>query len=428
MEISLSNYSKIEKIVLENFALREESQKRFSSLLNTGFTSDFYKEYLSGATRKKIPIKADMYEIIDAGWVKFKVEFKSFYERTNISYADFSSGNYKDKKLLRCIKEFYVNNKELCTDFSYLAKAGIREKEIIEHNISCRYQNISLLRLPKNKNLFVCLSVDFADWFLSSTGESWTSCIDLESDFPNCFWAGLPGLVADKNRCLIYLGDEDLEPKDYFGIKVDHIINRTWCLLDNFDTLFIVKNYPFLMFNENNLSQLFGLKFKDMNEEFKTKYDIEPLFNVDNKTCFIYLDRSTFKYEGSNPFKISITGTDNRGGFITLDEETSVTFDDTEFFHTEGLSSLIEKRESLSNKIEKTDSCIYCGEVFAIEDLINHEGDLYCNSCFTEQYFSCEKCGKVLPQEDGEIFESGEVSLLVCEKCFDTLQKRVDKK
>ena len=114
---------------------------------------------------------------------------------------------------MKSIKYFYGDKVELDT--------------IIKFN-----QSISEKRFPIGKELQIVLSLNFADWFLCSTAESWTSCLDLKSSHQSAFWASLPGLIIDKNRALVYITDGT--KKEFCGITTDKFITRSWILLNIF--------------------------------------------------------------------------------------------------------------------------------------------------------------------------------------------------
>lgn len=80
---------------------------------------------------------------------------------------------------------------------------------------------------PKAKSLELVVSLNPIDWFLCSTGEKWSSCMSLEGGY--LFWVGLPLLVGDKNRALIYITDGT--KKEYQGMVVDRFLSRSWGML-----------------------------------------------------------------------------------------------------------------------------------------------------------------------------------------------------
>jgi len=104
-----------------------------------------------------------------------------------------------------------------------------------------------------NKKYELVVSLNPVDWLLASTSESWSSCLSLESNY--FYWIGLPALINDKNRALIYITDG--KKKKYKNIIIDRFITRSWLLTArNKKTseviIDMVKEYP----NEFNLDKI----------------------------------------------------------------------------------------------------------------------------------------------------------------------------
>ena len=163
---------------------------------------------------------------------------------------------------------------------------------------------------PK-KDMELVISCNPADMFMASTSEKWGSCINVDSDYAEAYWAGLPGAIIDKNRAIAYITDG--QKKEYNGIVVDRFIARTWLLTmrsKKYHRSFIqvVREYPISVNFAGLLNSTFEGKYL-FDNHFPTgitggsiisKYKFETLYhNVDGyvkKLCYIYLDTTSIKF------------------------------------------------------------------------------------------------------------------------------------
>lgn len=156
------------------------------------------------------------------------------------------------------------------------------------------------------------ISRNFADWFLCSTSERWTSCLNLDSEYASAYWSGLPYLAGDPNRVMIYFTDG--KRKKYNGIETDKFGQRLWGILGEDNKLYLLKSYPQDYYGTDYISAIiesnFGIKVVEMNEKFVSKEAITPLFTKSNQPHFIFTDRSIIRkslkmgfYEGSGCYQ-----------------------------------------------------------------------------------------------------------------------------
>ena len=227
----LKNKFKIYKIVKNHFSLTDYSLKLFKyRLFLEPHIAPEYSKIIKDSKdlRKKILISDNLSFLskIDKGWETFINNFRSFCKKYPLSYEDFKKNkvtiNSQQIKLQKAILNFYINNRnedEILFSF---------ERNFNEYEIKNIFEIIGSKKIGNKNKLYLVLSLNFADWFLCSTKESWTSCLNLDSDYENAYWTGLPGLIGDKNRALVYLTDGT--KKEYEGIIVDKIISRSWIL------------------------------------------------------------------------------------------------------------------------------------------------------------------------------------------------------
>jgi hypothetical protein len=94
----------------------------------------------------------------------------------------------------------------------------------------------------KTTELKVCFSLNYADWLLCSTKNSWSSCLSLENTLG--YWAGLASLICDQNRIMIFITDG--KEKEFMGVKSYNMIRRCWAFLLQDEE----KKYNYLLCNK----------------------------------------------------------------------------------------------------------------------------------------------------------------------------------
>jgi hypothetical protein len=318
----------------------------------------------SEENRKYYELNDDILESLDRGWALFKSYFKSFVRDNNITYSHFKKNNFPvDGQILKASKaltKYYLNSNypvRFMFDFSsimereiidilfskrilkpkiqlirslslsetdsnkirvsYMSNEGMKvsainiNQQIINEKyteitpiftevISELLERVGTRKSPNNK-LYLVLSCNFADWFMCSTAEEWGSCLNLQSDCCCCYWSGLPGLIGDKNRAMIYITDGS--KKSYRGIVVDKMITRSWIITVRNDKkspteISFVKSYPGIMNLREVASSVMGIDLpcleEDSIEDKKSAYYFDMLYHnySDNKkvNCNIYQD------------------------------------------------------------------------------------------------------------------------------------------
>ena len=342
---------------------------------------EYDEVYRQPDLRIRFPLTTEFLQELDQQWQVFVNAFSVFCEELNVSYQDFSNGTVifgKNKvKIRKALDYFYLDPKNIAFTRRNFNNISIRkrknnrhnktelfaylnldfpsydndendnvvwEKEITSEDIINKYANINNIVISSslrtylmenigeklyeinnrkipfsvNKNYQVVISANFADWFLSSTAESWGNCCNFESNYSQAYWFGQPGVIGDKNKVLIYITDG--REKEYLGIKVDRLIARSWVhtvKIRNGNYAYFVNNgYPNLyhklyikilerISKQRNMSIFHGEYRNIPGEEiYKTKYPI-PFFwhivlNKDNSDypSDMLIDCSTFHDNG----------------------------------------------------------------------------------------------------------------------------------
>jgi len=474
------NNEKIKSLVKNYFGLEKDSMDYFNRQIDNPLIDDVYFEAFNKAGSSKIEfdLPANIQETLDYGWQNvIKIYFEQFIYETGATYENFKSNkleiNKNVFKFKKAIVKFYTdkvfeaiesayaeisekeNNgiKYNTEDISYIVRTQVHNKinanfvrhivneavqyickklegqdleveasrrdivTILENSINILWQDASNQKISSD-SLKIVLTFSFADWFLCSTGESWGSCLSLAGNSAN-YWYGLPGLIGDKNRIMIYItrGDE----KDYRGIKTHHYLYRTWALLDNESRVNIVRWFPKEEIHNNALYDFLqektGLRFNKVsmshNEDFYSKHEVELIWTQDGYSLFPYQDYTDWT-EGDKTHIIS-----GDSGMLYKEKFSSnryVLSDEVYTYNAfSSLGDLIDKGVNICEaRDEPVSYCSHCDERIEGEEYITPNGDVVCETCYHENYFHCEECNDVHHIDYAFYTEDGPV----CEDCF----------
>lgn len=343
-------------------------------------------------------------------------------------------------------------------------------------------KQITKIKGSTKDNLKIVISRNFIDYFMCSTAQSFTSCINMESDYNGAFWAGMPGTITDKNRAIAYITDGTTV--NYKGIIGPKIENRTWVLtarkksisklkdIPEKEKYFIdlVKIYPqntdsnYSIFY-NFLSKIFSNRTvikrnsESGRQDLVGQYYFKPIWFKDYRSCFIYQDTTRFAIGKKNKAKQTPLFYYNSfsacGGFQIISKSGNPA---AEFSFSGGLTRLIKNetelidadkeyeddeesccdscgtrgddvcyRESFDRVFceecfsERGGYCEQCGEDFSWDDLGHGPDDrYYCSSCMNDKFSSCDDCEEYF--EPGDLIEeNGEY---FCHDCHDNFLER----
>jgi hypothetical protein len=408
--VNKRNLSTIENIVENHFDLDEDSLSFFKEKIYDPFIPDEIKHLFDENFRFEREIKDNkILEDIDKSWPSF-IEYASFLKNSYIKskydiefdyslyregFIFISKNKYKIIKGLTTIICDLIDKKSTVINllpdsiynYIYNNLSNIDFNRIREM-VATDLKNILNDKIPKI-GLKVVLSFNFADWFLCSTSESWTSCMSLESEYSDCYWSGLPGLIVDKNRCMIYITDG--VKKEYNNIITDRFLFRAWGLLDENNELYIPMVYPNKTKDLFNLYDFFGIKeIGCCCSNFKTKHSIDFLYHKKGDSCFAYSDKSNISNEGDNYY---ITYSES-GGFNYVSKYSEYISSGNIFYYDGGLSNLIDRGINLSEYEEDYCTCDECGERMCNNDSFTGPRDvILCEYCYNNLIVCCENCG-----------------------------------
>jgi len=384
-ETDLENFSIIKDIVEKAFSLSDKSLSFFKDFLDSG--ENIAPEFLSilgPDRRKKVNVSLKNIEPFDSGWEIFSHVFQDFIEENKIEYSHFNSNIFDGKKLFKAIISSSIGKEEYygrryCDKYTLPYHAFvkyIKEEDIVQNIL----KTIGTKKLPKSNSFEIIMTANFADWFLCSTGESWGSCIGLDSSYDSAYWSGLPGLVGDKNRIMIYLTDGS--KKDYLDIKVDKVIARSFGFLTEEGFIYTLKNYPVNLLSPFFMEHCFSnFKFypfsNDSKVKYISKYPITPLYFNEGSGCFIFNDNSEFFKKADGSLYISSKG----GGYSVYNEEGTLC-EDSPAFYSSGLTNLLRNEEQISDHFEEFFTCQECGVAMSSEECFHMDDGIYCEECY----------------------------------------------
>ena len=299
----------IRSMVKKYFNLSKDSFKLFEDrLLFKPHFNDMYKSLgeFDETGRMYIPINEEYYEMFDSGYLGIKNNLKFAVTELGVNYQNYINNSIiidKQKvKLQKAIYNYIVKESNNRNSHYYGYADTTRDKFDAKQKIKNIFEKAAESSLSKNKKLFIVISLNFADWFLCSTRESWTSCLSLESSYSDLYWSGLPGLIGDKNRAMIYITDKT--KKNYKGIITDKFIARSWML-----SMRSEKNYA----NNNNKIKTAIVKNEKIFAVIKSyplRIDFPKILNtlIDTKFQFVQsndISGSTSRFNDNEPFIIS---------------------------------------------------------------------------------------------------------------------------
>ena len=415
----MNNKEIIFELVKKHFAFSEEGLKKFQNYLFNPFIDETYKKIIKDDLRARFPVDGFDCSRFDEGWQLFRNWFASFIVRFNVKYENFFNNKItidkNERKLVKFMEEYYLNRlpiNEACHEFGIYRYTSDNEdhyRKQIKKMFDDRMNQVGANKLSKGK-LEIVFTLDFADWFLCSTGEKWTSCISLDSDYDGNYWSGLPGLVGDKNRAMIYLTDG--AQKNYCDIKVDRFLARSWVLLSDKNEMQIVRFYPNSLIKTSEINKITKLTFNHEDEiirNFQSKYPIDLIKYENGNSAGVFQD--SFGLCGDLYLRFG------HHGYNHIAPNGEVT--DSRIFNWRGagLKGLISQGKSLAGCEDHGFECGNCGRALD-EDHIYYGpngDDAYCEHCYNENYFSCNDCGETYSKEhefadkDGNCF---------CEECY----------
>ena len=339
--------------------------------------------------------------------------------------AEYSRNN-RDNLLNKRANEFFNKYSKETTDLSVATS-------IIEETFRLT-ADIMGSEIGSNKNTQKSfLSFNFFDWFLASTGENWSSCIDLTSN--TCFSLGLIGLMSCPDWGMLMITKE--KEKNVLGLKVPHILTRTWAIYSANRSFRLVNWYPHEIRGQISDGYVYdegGIKItSSRSEEVSRSFSwYEPFYMRNGMVPFIYADNySVVTSKSGNSIRFSLDG--DRAGIPNICRDSNGEFRRSSGYSFGGLAETLSNRfnifaciereiDALDNYENDTDDwhyCSCCEDSFDDDYLIYVDGyGYYCDSCFDENFHVCSDCGRYIYIHTDD-YESTEDDRIICQRCYE---------
>ncbi len=422
-EQDIKNFELINDIVRDYFSIRGSSYEKFKNII---LNPEVRKEYIAPEFRGIIgedhrahyTLPNEKKIEFDDGWRMFQNIFYEFFHEFNMGYQNYLSNKIKingqEVKLFKFLRKWYDEKDEYHRN-TILQKA--RENSITswgssyEEAFKRATEKIGASKLP-DKDLQITLSFNYADWFMCSTAENWSSCLNLQSDYEACFWSGLPGLIVDPNRVLLYITDG--KTKSYRGITTKRFINRTWGMISENDEIVPIRHYPQEFLSDEDFANLFPFNVSKENMEnysFVSKYPLKGiLYNKFDESIYIYQDFTAFSKNPNGDIYIE----SGPSGFHKVND-IGLFDEDTRYDYTEGLDGLIDSNSELIDHEDNGIMCSSCGDRCHEDDMLfGADEQMYCENCYSDTFCNCDVCGDSIFLDDAHFTNDG----CYCEEHF----------
>jgi len=301
---------------------------------------------------------------------------------------------------------------------------------IIQEIISAKALDLDKFKLYLSFNVF--------DWLLASSGETWHSCIDMNSNY--CFGVGMLGMCGCPDWGMILYTDGST--KEVAGIETCHLVTRSWVCYTDKNDFQIINWYPKDARNGVDFSKgTEGLKFNTENTpniNRKSKSRWKPITFLDGTVAWIYSDIYLFRFADDKMFfefagrsGIGLPGLRkmNDGRIIGETNSLGEIIDGIRHRYT-SILDMVKKGGAIKNFVsarEKEDVCDECGKIVNNRDdlvYIDSEDIYVCQSCFENNFFYDSHYDSYYRYENGVELHDGPNSWdyeLVCRDCINEL-------
>jgi len=402
-------------LVSKKFDLDKKSLDRFKGILYYPDIDSAYSPLLENDLRARFRMNRSLEEKLDLGWEKFQI-FSSFIKDFNITYGNFKANKLQEgksvRRIFKFIYDYYLSSHKGLSALKTDIKPTVSEYYIEDFDepesrafLSKTLQEIAGLKLPNIDDMQIVLSMNFADWFMSATKETWNSCFNFESSWDGIAWAQIPGFAIDKNRAFLYITNG--HRKQYLNIDVQRFVYRTFLMLDDSDNINALRWYPTDLFNGDYKG--FPIKLKNIDYNYKPKYNIDYLTFKNGYSCYAYQDHTKFDLDNTSSLIYH-----QKGGHFGLNSKNEIV-QGSHFMFVGTLYDLNNSSKTLMDVTYK--KCFNCGEQIEHFDLCyDVNGNPICEDCRENEYIICYDCGALVKFEEAVENSFG---LFKCRSCHD---------
>jgi len=406
----IANYDNIIELERKFFDLENVSKSEVEENVKKGSIADEeITKHLDKNFRVEKNLSLKEVEQLDESWQLFKYSFGEYCIDTGITYSEYLIGNRTNQKniskLSKDLRKYYNNKNTMLS-----VRQGFNDVDFL-------LSQVNNFRLPRKK-LKLVVTFNISDMFMCSTGQEWTSCLNLNSEYYGAYWYGLASIPFDKNRGMIYLTYQKENETQSFGITSEKMYKRSFFLLDENNNFNLLKWYPNEFETNRYLPMLnnifFPFKFKEIMYGFKSKHEVEMPKTItkdgSNVEFYIYQDKTEINYSdkrvyfnGSKMNQYFLNGTASFGQFINCDG---------------GLQRMSQEGKVVSYYILRTFICDNCEGVFNIDESTTIEDNYnFCPHCVDYHSTYCEHCDRMVRSGNFD-FDYG-----MCIECYENLDE-----
>jgi len=358
----------------------------------------------------------------------------------------------RDKIIRICSDDFHFNAYSNITDEA--VEYFFKKKNDILFVLNTFFEIVGTLKNKKEVKIYQ--TYNMSDILLCSYGESWTSCLNIDSSDNEYnddshsygYWIGLFNVYMNPSHSMFYVTDGSF--KKYMGKLETHSFKkRTWLFQTNNKTFNAIGLYPDGKLQETILLpdeyEIINLEI-DYYSKIACKYSFNPLRIIDDLVVYIYKDNYSLKRLSSTEFNIVLNSSSSFSYFksngVEIEEDLARECSPLTELYIENIT--IERfcydlafcdrcEESFPSDTELTyipsqnmEVCNYCLNYFRYCDdcceyydpsevtFIASEMKYVCDSCL-EKYYTCDCCGDIVSEEK-IVINSDEVLCISCQE------------
>ena len=390
---------------------------------------------MSNTDIQSIFVSSDLSYKIFENYFSRLINYLQDHYNCTIGYKEFIENKVVFKKNITKIKKVF---EVVCAEENSLFERSSGDdytKERCANWIVRCFEEIGASKKSAKKLQFV-ISFNPMDWLLSSTGESWSSCFNINNaagGYQYCL--GLPFLAGDKNRMLLYITDGST--KESCGIEAHHYQTRTWCLLDRSGSFNIVKWYPNDTIGVKPVNSITGYNnFKDRDCFTHSRYPIDVLSTRKGAVIGVYSDMGRLVEENN---ELWISGNGKEGQQIFTKNLIDVQYSSTRnSFHISDSINLrsfgisqpgyrIPEWKNLGLHVDMIFQSMKCdcgadnkgGFMFKSKKFL-------CYDCYKNKVYTCGSCGSedFINGEVHEIETTTGKKIKLCQECWDNREEK----
>lgn len=221
------------------FCLSDDSHKRFEDVLDGKLTDDqrWLDQVFELDSQRRAWFKLPADFLLETTFDRYTYFLQQYGVFKSLSHTEltrifefdtFKKGYFKDSK---------GNSRKL--------HAFLRKKVLSNYCWESFFRAM-LAQKPSKQLKYLVISRNPIDYLFCSTGQSFSSCLSLDSDYEGATYLGLPSFVVDPNRFLMFLTDgrtKTYENRHGFRSEILKQYQRSWGLVgpQGFQML---KSYP----------------------------------------------------------------------------------------------------------------------------------------------------------------------------------------